>query len=50
MTKKLELPRKQREVYSEGMRRGLYIGNRLGLKGIRVNKPEDEDAQSNVDV
>jgi len=44
MTKKLELPRKQREVYSEGMRRGLYIGNRLGLKRIRVNPPEEEDA------
>jgi len=48
MTRKLELPRKQRSVYSEGMRRGLYIGNRLGLKGVRVNKPEEEDAQEKV--
>ena len=45
MTKKLELPRKQKEVYAEGMKRGLYIGNKLGLKGIKVNPPEEEGEQ-----
>ena len=48
MTRKMELTEKQREGFREGMRRGLYIGNRLGLKRVRVNKPEDEDAQEKV--
>jgi hypothetical protein len=44
VTKKLEMTQKQAEGYREGLRRGICIGNRLGLKGIKTGEVKDADS------